>query len=293
MPRRWEVRRSIGRRRRAVARAVGPWCRWHSFAHPEHVGDHRRLVIGGAGAVAIVLAVVVAVVWTTRDGDETTTAATTTTAEVDPPASTTTAATTTTASTPTTTPSSTTSTTPSTTASTTASTGGATPTPPTPAGNAGPGCVNGWIVPSRGSRLRVEPLDIIRQEMRITGRFQVTEMRYFTGPEVPWILAPRSPYVEWWYVKAHLVDDPAFRGRWLVARRWEPPRKGIAAAAPFDTEGYRSPDWRGFIGDSPPHAVQGLPGMWTGDDFDFTVGDDPYLEHPGLPHENARCLDGT
>jgi len=118
-------------------------------------------------------------------------------------------------------------------------------------------------------------------------------MRYFTSPEVPWILAPRSSFVEWWYVKAQLVDDPAFRARWLVARRWEPPRKGIAAVAPFDTERYQSRDWRGFIGDRPPHAVEGLPGMWVGDDFDFTVGDDPYLEHPGLPDEVVHCLDGT
>jgi hypothetical protein len=248
------------------------------------VGEHRRLVIGVAGAVAVVLAVVAAVVWATRDGDDTTTAATSTTAEVEPPTSTTTMATTSTAPTTTTTTS-------TTTPPTTTSTGGATTTQPKPAGNAGPGCANGWIVPARATRLRVEPLDTIRQEMGITGLFRVIEMRYFTGPEVPWILAPRSPFVEWWYVKAHLVDDPAFRARWLVARRWEPPRKGIAAVAPFDTEGYQSPDWRGFIGDRPPHAVEGLPGMWVGDDFDFTVGEDG--EKPGLPMEVVHCLDGT
>jgi hypothetical protein len=116
-------------------------------------------------------------------------------------------------------------------------------------------------------------------------------MRYFTGPEVPWILAPRSPYVEWWYVKAQLVDDPAFRARWLVSRRWEPLRQGITAAAPFDTKGYQSPDWRGFIGDRPAHVVEGLPGMWVGGDFDFTVGEDG--EKPGLPDEVGHCLDGT
>ena len=234
-----------------------------------------------AGAVAIVVAVVAAVVWATRDGDDTTTAATSTTAEVEPPTSTTT----------TTTAPMTTTTTRTTAPSTTASADGATTTPPKPADNAGRGCVNGWIVPARGTRLRVEPLDIIRQEMGITSLFQIIEMRYFTGPEVPWILAPRSPFVEWWYVKAHLVDDPAFRARWLVSRRWEPPRKGITAVAPFDTEGYQSPDWRGFIGDRPSHAVEGLPGTWVGDDFDFTVGEDG--EKPGLPVEVVHCLDGT
>lgn len=129
--------------------------------------------------------------------------------------------------------------------------------------------------------------------MGITGLFQVIEMRYFTGPEVPWIVAPRSPFVEWWYVKAQLVDDPAFRARWLVARRWEPHRQGIAAVAPFDTDGYHSPDWRSFIGEGPAHAVDALPGMWVGADFDFIVGDDPYVEHPGLPDEVVYCLDGT
>ena len=245
------------------------------------MSERRRLVIGVAGVVAVVLAVIAAVVWA-RDGDETTTAATSTTAEVEPSTSTITMATTNTASTMTTTTS-------TTTPSTTTSTGGATTTPPKPAGNTGPD--NGWIVPARGTQLRVEPLDIIRQEMGITGLFQVIEMRYFTGPEVPWILAPRSPFVEWWYVKAHLVDDPAFRARWLVARRWEPRRQGIAAVAPFDTEGYQSPDWRGFIGEGPPHAVEGLPGMWVGADYDFTVGEDG--EKPGLSVEVVHCLDGT
>lgn len=231
-----------------------------------------------AGAVAIVLAVVAAVVWAARDGDDAPIAATGTTAGVEPLTSTTAAVTTTTASTTTAIPSATT------------VADGATTTPE-PAGNAGAGCLNGWTAPGQGTSLRAEPLDIIRQQMGITGQFRVIEMRYFTGPEVPWILEPRSPFVEWWYVKAQLVENPAFRARWLVARRWEPPRRGIAAVAPFETEGYRSPDWRDFIGDRPPHAVEGLPGMWAGDDFDFTVGEDG--ETPGLPDEVVHCLDGT
>jgi hypothetical protein len=77
----------------------------------------------------------------------------------------------------------------------------------------------------------------------------------------------------------------------LVSRRWEPLRQGITAAAPFDTKGYQSPDWRGFIGDRPAHVVEGLPGMWVGGDFDFTVGEDG--EKPGLPDEVGHCLDGT
>ena len=67
--------------------------------------------------------------------------------------------------------------------------------------------------------------------------------------------------------------------------------RGIAAVAPFDTTGYQSPDWRGFIGDREPHVVEGLPGTWVGSDFDFTTGEDN--EKPGLPDEAIHCLDFT
>lgn len=58
-------------------------------------------------------------------------------------------------------------------------------------GAPGPGCINGRITPAPAEPLRTQPLDIIRSQMGVTGRFEVVEMRYFTGPEVPWILAPR------------------------------------------------------------------------------------------------------
>lgn len=86
-------------------------------------------------------------------------------------------------------------------------------------GAPGPGCINGRITPAPAEPLRTQPLDIIRSQMGVTGRFEVVEMRYFTGPEVPWILAPRPPVVHRWYVKAQLVDDPSFRARWLVEKR--------------------------------------------------------------------------
>jgi hypothetical protein len=97
--------------------------------------------------------------------------------------------------------------------------------------------------------------------MGITGEFQVIEMRYVTGPEMPWILEPRPPLVQRWYVKAQLVDDPTFRARWLVEKR-SPATEGIAAVASFNTAGYQSPDWRGFLGEGEPRAVEGLPGTW-------------------------------
>jgi hypothetical protein len=170
----------------------------------------------------------------------------------------------------------------------------ATTTTPTTArrldGDAVPGCASGWATPARGTALRGEPLDVIRDQMGVTGDFQVIDMRHFTSPEVPWILAPRPPVVEWWYVKAQLVGDPTFRARWLIAKR-SPAIKGIAAVARFDTTGYRSPDWRAFIGEGEPRAIEGLPGTWVGFDFDFTKGEDN--EKPGLPEEATHCLDNT
>lgn len=178
-----------------------------------------------------------------------------------------------------------------TTSSTAPPTTAPTTTAPAGAGEPGPGCVNGWITPAPGTALRAKALDILRSGMGVTGELRVVDMRYFTGPEVPWIVAPRPPLVEWWYVKAQLVDDPAFQGRWLIAKR-SAAVEGIAAVARFDTTGYRSPDWRGFIGDSDaPRAIEGLPGTWVGIEFDFTTGEDG--ETPGLPDENLRCLDGT
>jgi hypothetical protein len=237
----------------------------------------RRVVVGVTAAVTVALAAAV-VVMTTREGDETATVTTSTTA-TDQPSTTMGPSSTTTSTTSMTVP-----------ASTATSTGSATTAAPPLQGSAGPGCVNGWSAPAPGTALRVEPLDVIRREMGVSGQFLVTEMRYFTGPEVPWILHPRPPFVEWWYVKAQLVDEPAFRARWLVARR-SPVVEGITAAARFDTQGYRSPDWRAFIGDSPPHTVEGLPGTWAGTEFDFTTGEDG--EKPGLPTEVVHCLDGT
>jgi hypothetical protein len=158
-------------------------------------------------------------------------------------------------------------------------------------GDAGPGCVNGWTTPAPGTAVRREPLDVIRAQMGVTGEFQIDEMRYFTGPEVPWIIEPRPPLVERWYVKAQLVDDPTFRARWLVEKR-SPTTEGIAAVAPFDTTGYRSPDWRGFVGEGEPRTIEGLPGSWAGIEYDFVTGEGDG-GNPGLPDEVIHCFDDT
>jgi hypothetical protein len=159
------------------------------------------------------------------------------------------------------------------------------------AGDPAPDCVEGWSTPAAGSDLYDEALDLIRGQMGVDGEFDVDELRYFLGPDVPWIIDPHFDVVRRWYVKASLVDDPGFRGRWLLEYRDED-RRGISAVAPYDTVGYQSPDWRGFTGDGPPRTVPGLPGKWPGLDYDFVTGEGD-SGNPGLPAEVEGCLADT
>jgi hypothetical protein len=139
--------------------------------------------------------------------------------------------------------------------------------------------------------------------MGFEGTLRVVDMRFFEGPEAPpsdkaYILEIRR-----WYVKGFVRANPDLRGRWLVeSRRFG---SGVAAVAPYDTEGWRSPDWTGFEYETAgPHAepreYPGLPGSWAGKPYDFVKGAegaDPTtgegLENPGLPREVVGCLTGT
>lgn len=159
-------------------------------------------------------------------------------------------------------------------------------------GPASASCVNGWVTPERDSPLVLEAIKVIRRQMQVRGEFSLQDLRYFEGPESPpsdkgYILNVRR-----WYVKGHLKRDPALRGRWIVERREF--GAGVAAVAPHDTEGFASPDWRGFQW-SPqmePKAYEGLPGEWAGVPYDFVAGGGD-LDFPGLPAEVQGCLDGT
>jgi hypothetical protein len=173
-----------------------------------------------------------------------------------------------------------------------------TPTPtatPTPVavsgGTPSPGCINGWTAPAFGSAEYAEGLDILSGYMGTTGSWRVSEMRYFTGPDQPGIIEPRYDSVERWYIKAALLNDAGFRGRWLIEKRTDQ-ILGVSAVAPWDTTGYESPDWTGFIGEGPPTTYLGLPGQWSGIPFDFVTGEGDG-GNPGEPPEILDCLAGT
>jgi hypothetical protein len=161
------------------------------------------------------------------------------------------------------------------------------PPPATPPATAAPGggsagsaagCAGGWVTPERNTRPRYAPLNAIRAQGGVSGSFMVRELRHFTGPD----RVPR------WYVKASLVERPAFRGRWIVEER-EGERPRVLAVAPYDSTGFRSPDWHRFDGRGEPRAVPGLPGRWAGAGADLVRGEGGIA----LPAPVAGCVADT
>ena len=137
------------------------------------------------------------------------------------------------------------------------------------------------------------PLRILRRTVRLPGGPVIVEMRYFTGPESPPSEKGYIKTIERWYVKLFTEADLRFQGRFLVESREF--GDGVAAVAPYDTEGYRSPDWSGFQwneADPAPRAYAGLPGEWSGIRYDFVKGGGG-LDIPGLPAEVKGCLEAT
>lgn len=165
--------------------------------------------------------------------------------------------------------------------------------PPPTRGPATPDCVNGWTTPPEGSPRYRQPLGIIRRTTGVRGPLVVVDMRYFEGPESPPSDKGYLLVVQRWYIKLYAERDPAFQGRFLVeARRFG---RGLAAVAPYDTHGFRSPDWIGFQYDSADperKAYPGLPGFWSGIPYDFVKGG-AGLQIPGLPEQVVGCLAGT
>jgi hypothetical protein len=153
-------------------------------------------------------------------------------------------------------------------------------------------CENGWVTPPPTSPRFLQPLGIVRRTTGVRGPLEVVDMRYFTGPESPPTDKGYLLVVERWYVKLFARDDIAFQGRFLIeARRFG---RGLVAVAPYDTTGYRSPDWTGFQFDAieGSQTYAGLPGEWSGTPYDFVEGG-AGLRIPGLPDEVTGCLEGT
>ena len=164
--------------------------------------------------------------------------------------------------------------------------------PPKTQGTPSSTCVNGWTTPPAGSPDATDPLGIIRRSTGEKAAFEVVDMRLFVGPESP----PSEPpdgkaylqNIRRWYVKLYAPDDLAFQGRFLVEQRVF--GRGLAAVAPYDTKGFRSPDWRGFqydSADTQPRVVSGLPGHVDGRGVRLREG----RRGPGPPGP-ARCSHG-
>ena len=167
----------------------------------------------------------------------------------------------------------------------------ATPSASAAIGLPGPGCVNGWQSPAADSELGALGLALLGAYMGLNEPLEAVDVRYFVGPDPDWIIEPRFEAVERWYIKATLPSDAEYRGRWLYEKRDEQ-RQGVSAVAHFDTRGYQSPDWVGFVGEGEPRSLPGLPGVWSGIDYDFVTGAGDGGQ-PGLPDVVADCLTGT
>jgi hypothetical protein len=167
-------------------------------------------------------------------------------------------------------------------------------------------CVNGYTTPPPAAPLRLDGLRVLASavadaagERLHPDDFDVEEIRYFEGPESPPSEREYLLNVRRWYVKASLKDAPDFAARFLVERRTF--GAGLVAVAPFDSEGFASPDWIGFQyegADADREAYEGLPGAWAGTPYDFVRGtaldgDEPVFGFPGLPAEVVGCLAGT
>jgi hypothetical protein len=164
--------------------------------------------------------------------------------------------------------------------------------PPATTGARSQTCVEGWVAPAEGSNEFQTPLQVIRRTARFAGDPVVVEIRMFTGPESPPSDKGYIAEIRRWYVKLYSSEDISYQGRFLVEARTF--GRGVAAVAPYDTQGYVSPDWIGFqweVG-AEPEVYPGLPGAWTGIPYDFVNGGEG-ITIPGLPDEVRGCLDGT
>ena len=164
--------------------------------------------------------------------------------------------------------------------------------PPT-AGPVSATCDQGWTTPAPLSTQYENPLALIRTVTHTSGPLKVVDMRYFVGPESPPSDQGYIKEIERWYVKVYDPHDYRFQGRFILEHNRF--GHGVVAVAPYDTKGFKSPDWSGFqwdSGDLTRHSYPGLPGTWEGVRYDFVKGG-AGLTIPGLPKAVQGCLAGT
>ena len=113
--------------------------------------------------------------------------------------------------------------------------------------------MDGWNTPDVGSSEYDDALGILGDQLGVDGPWQLAAMRYFGGTDD----------VLRWYVRGAMATAANLRGRFLIEARAED--AGVVAVAPYESSGFQSPDWTGFIGDGEPQTHLGVPGHASGD----------------------------
>ena len=107
-----------------------------------------------------------------------------------------------------------------------------------------------------------DPLGLIRRTAPVAGDFDVVDMRMFVGPESPPSVGDDAKGylqdIRRWYIKLFVPTICAIRAG--SSSNSGCSVEGVAAVAPYDTEGFSSPDWSGFQYDSAKPVAQALSG---------------------------------
>jgi hypothetical protein len=135
-------------------------------------------------------------------------------------------------------------------------------------------CVNGWTEPSSQSDDFFKQAISALQQSQGGTRYVVKSVRYFAGPVAGGGVGAS------YYLK---VAGPSFTGRVLLVSGGG---AGQAAVAPAGTAGWKAGDWKGFRGQTAAAAFPGVPGKWSGPEYDPVTGG-------LLPAGVAGCMTGT
>jgi hypothetical protein len=135
-------------------------------------------------------------------------------------------------------------------------------------------CVNGWTEPSSQSDDFFKQAVSALQQSQGGTRYVVKSVRYFAGPVAGGGVGAS------YYLK---VAGPTFTGRVLLVSGGGAEQ---AAVAPAGTSGWKAGDWKGFRGQTGAAAFPGVPGKWSGPEYDPVTG--------GLLSASvAGCMTGT